>query len=116
MFGLDIFLVNVLVLITFLDFVGHESIFGNRKIYHNWSSLEDFLVEFLDGLLARPVFGELNKGKSFIAFLVIRVEGYLEIDYLSIRQQQLLQMLFVDIKHDVSDDQSISLAKLLLIA
>jgi hypothetical protein len=103
------------ILSFILYFVGHEPRLGDREIDNDGSALEDALVEVLDGFLAGPELGKLDKGEPFVEFIVIGVDWYLKIDNLSKGFEQFLEMLFPNVENKVAYDQSVPFAFVFLL-
>jgi hypothetical protein len=100
---------------AFLDSFGDKLGLGDGEVNDDGPSFENSLVEFFDSLLARSVVSKLDKSKALVAFLIIGVERNLYIYDFSVRSKQFSDMFFSNVKDDVSDDKSISLAKLFLL-
>lgn len=92
-FGL-VFLIDLLLLLlmirllSFLHLFCHESNLCDRKVNNNRSSLINSLIQFFDSFLAGSILGKFNKGKTFVALLVVRIQRNLNFLYLSIGSKQ----------------------------
>lgn len=99
-----LFFLYLIVIFIIIHFLSLKSHFCYGIINDYGSTFVLALIQLFNRFLAGSIFSEFDKCKSFVTFLIIGIYWYLNFSNLTKREEQFSEMLFSNVKYEISYD------------